>query len=165
MDIAEFIKHKFPKDIILSGVKDEEKQQSNWYYENVKADAIYEFNSISKYINKDIKILEVGGGLHFLSIFLNQNGYNVISLEQGGFAGYIDIMRNNVLKIASHLNINIINSSLEKFSDENINDKHEIFSLLFPIKHLGYLDLGINKQIIEYPNNTNKERLNFYSIS
>ena len=69
--------------------------------------------------------------------------------------------------------INLINKK-NKFSyynssnhiiSENINDKHEIFSLLFPIKHLGYLDLGINKQIIEYPNNTNKERLNFYSIS
>ena len=50
MNISEFIEHKFPKDIILSGVKEEEKQQTNWYYENAKADAIYEFNSISKYI-------------------------------------------------------------------------------------------------------------------
>jgi hypothetical protein len=29
MNISEFIEHKFPKDIILSGVKEEEKQLFN----------------------------------------------------------------------------------------------------------------------------------------
>ena len=145
MDITEFIKHKFPKDIILSGVKDEEKQQANWYYENNIADALYGFNSISKYITKDIKILEVGGGLHFLSIFLNQNGYNVISLEPGGFAGYVDIMRNNVLKIISHLNINIINSSLEKFSDENIHNKYDFIFSINVLEHTEDIKIHIKK--------------------
>ena len=145
MNISEFIEHKFPKDIILSGVKEEEKQQTNWYYENAKADAIYEFNSISKYITKDIKILEVGGGLHFLSIFLNKNGYNVTSLEPGGFSDYINIMRNNVLKIASHLNINIITSSLEKFSDENINNKYDFIFSINVLEHTEDIKIHIKK--------------------
>ena len=31
MNISEFIEHKLPKDIILSGVKEEEKQQTNTF--------------------------------------------------------------------------------------------------------------------------------------
>jgi len=145
MDISQFIDQKFPKDIILSGIKDEDKHQSNWYYENSKADAVYGLSSISKYITKDIKILEVGGGLHFLSTFLNQNGYNITSLEPSGFSDYINIMRNNVIKIISQLNVNTITSSLEKFSEENINSKYDFIFSINVLEHSKDVKMHIKK--------------------
>jgi len=147
MDISQFIDQKFPKDIILSGIKDEDKHQSNWYYENSKADAVYGLSSISKYITKDIKILEVGGGLHFLSTFLNQNGYNITSLEPGGFSDYINIMRNNVVKIISQFNVNIITSSLEKFSDENINSEYDFIFSINVLEHSKDVKVHIKKSL------------------
>ena len=145
MNISEFIEKKFPKELILTGIKDEDKIQSNWYYENAKADAIYSLNCISKNLSKDIKILEVGGGLHFLSTFLYQNGYNVISLEPGGFSTYINIMRNNVLKIASNKNINIVTTNLEKFSDENFNKKFDLIFSINVLEHSKDIKLHIEK--------------------
>ena len=147
MDISQFIDQKFPKDIILSGIKDEDKHQSNWYYENSKADAVYGLSSISKYITKDIKILEVGGGLHFLSTFLNQNGYNITSLEPGGFSDYINIMRNNVIKIIFQLNVNTITSSLEKFSDENINSEYDFIFSINVLEHTKDVKMHIKKSL------------------
>ena len=58
------------------------------YYYNAKADAIYCYQVIEKYLHKDKKILEVGG-IHLLTSFLHQN-YDITSIEPGGFAGFTD---------------------------------------------------------------------------
>tara|TARA_Y100000590_G_scaffold443378_1_gene572733 strand:+ start:486 stop:1352 length:867 start_codon:yes stop_codon:yes gene_type:complete len=145
MNITEFIEKKFPKKIILSGVKNEDLERSNWYYENSKADAIYGFYCISKHLNKNIKILEVGGGLHFLSNFLNQEGYNIDSLEPGEFSQHINIMRTNILKISSNSNINIITTDLEKFSDENTNGKYDFIFSINVLEHAKDIKTHIKK--------------------
>ena len=35
-------------------------------YNNAKADAIFAYHNINKFLDKDKKILEVGGGIHLL---------------------------------------------------------------------------------------------------
>ena len=50
------------------------------YYQNAKADAIHCYQSIEKYLDKDKKILEVGGGIHLLTSFLNKD-YDITSIE------------------------------------------------------------------------------------
>ena len=45
-----------------------------------------------------MKILEVGGGLHFLASYLSSKGYNITSIEPGGFNNSVNIMRKNTLK-------------------------------------------------------------------
>jgi len=66
------------------------------YFDNAKADAIYCYQSIQKYLNQDKKILEVGGGIHLLTNFLHKN-YDITSIEPGGFTGFTDELRNEIL--------------------------------------------------------------------
>ena len=69
MDIENFINYKFNlKDLISNKAKDYHEIQSN--YTNAKYDAIYSFNRIKNYLNKDYKILEIGGGIHLLTNYL-----------------------------------------------------------------------------------------------
>lgn len=66
------------------------------YYQNARADAIHCYRSIEKYLRKDIKILEVGGGIHLLTSFCNKD-YDITSIEPGGFTGFTDELRNKIL--------------------------------------------------------------------
>ena len=95
-DIKGYIEKKFNfnefifnDDTNIEGVK-------NYFY-NAKADAIYCYNTISKYLTRDKKILEVGGGIHLLTNFLDEN-YQITSVEPGGFIGLTDELRNQILK-------------------------------------------------------------------
>jgi 16S rRNA A1518/A1519 N6-dimethyltransferase RsmA/KsgA/DIM1 with predicted DNA glycosylase/AP lyase activity len=49
------------------------------YYQNAQADAIHCYQSIEKYLHKDEKILEVGGGIHLLTSFLHKD-YDITSV-------------------------------------------------------------------------------------
>ena len=66
------------------------------YFNNAKADTIHCYQSIKKYLLKDKKILEVGGGIHLLTSFLHQD-YDITSIEPGGFIGFTDELRNKIL--------------------------------------------------------------------
>jgi hypothetical protein len=122
LDIENYIKHKFP-------IKNKDKF-SVYHYKSQIADAISSYKSISKYLKKNSKILEVGGGMHFLSNYLAYLNYNVTSIEPGGFRREIDVMRKNFL-VAKEKKLVIRNLSLEKFS---ITD--EKFDFIFSINVL-----------------------------
>ena len=93
------------------------------YYDNAKADAIFCYNTISKFLNSDKKILEVGGGIHLLTSFLNLK-FDVTSVEPGGFTGFTDELRN---KIINKNKLNVHTTTLENFST---NEKFDfIFSM------------------------------------
>jgi len=96
------------------------------YYDNAKADAIHCYQFLKEYLHKDKKILEVGGGVHLLTSFLNQE-YDVTSVEPGGFTDYTNELRN---KILSKNNLNVHTTTLENF---NTDDK---FDLIFSINVL-----------------------------
>lgn len=93
------------------------------YYQNAKADSIYCYQTISKYLLKDQKILEVGGGIHLLTSYLSEK-YDITSIEPGSFTEYTDDIRKQIL---SRKKINTFTTTLEKF---HTNDKYDfIFSM------------------------------------
>lgn len=93
------------------------------YYDNAKADAIFCYGTIKKFLNSEKKILEVGGGIHLLTSFLSQN-YNVTSIEPGGFTGFTDELRS---KIINKNKLNVHTTTLENL---NTKDKFDfIFSM------------------------------------
>jgi len=113
-DIKGYIEKKFNfnefifnDDTNIEGVK-------NYFY-NAKADAIYCYNTISKYLTRDKKILEVGGGIHLLTNFLDEN-YQITSVEPGGFIGLTDELRNQILKDKK---IDVHKTTLENFDSSN----------------------------------------------
>lgn len=125
LSILKYIENKFPKEKFLKNLN---KKKLSWFYENQKADAINGYQSIKKFLKKDMKILEVGGGMHFLSNYLAYLNYNITSIEPGGFRKEIDIIRYKILKMKEKKLI-IENDNLEKFSENRSNEFDFIFSI------------------------------------
>ena len=96
------------------------------YYDNAKADAIHCYQFINDHLHKNKKILEVGGGVHLLTSFLNQE-YDVTSVEPGGFTDYTNALRNKILSIN---NLNVHTTTLENFHTD------ERFDLIFSMNVL-----------------------------
>jgi 2-polyprenyl-3-methyl-5-hydroxy-6-metoxy-1,4-benzoquinol methylase len=90
------IKNYFFHNLNLDSLNLNSSENAQRYHQNAKADAIHCYQSIKKYLDKDKKILEVGGGIHLLTSFLHQD-YDITSIEPGGFADYIDELRNKIL--------------------------------------------------------------------
>lgn len=96
------------------------------YFKNAKADAIHCYQFIKEHLHKNKKILEVGGGIHLLTSFLNQE-YDVTSVEPGGFTDYTNELRN---KILSKNNLKVHTTTLENFKTD------EKFDLIFSMNVL-----------------------------
>jgi hypothetical protein len=111
------------------------------YYQNAQADAIHFYQSIKKYLDKDKKILEVGGGIHLLTSFLNKD-YDITSIEPGGFADFIDDLRN---KILDQHKLNVHTTTLEKFTTDTK------FDFIFSMNVLEHTD-DIKQHIISCMN-------------
>lgn len=86
-------------------------------YLNAKVDAIQCFETIQPYLNKDKEILEVGGGMHLLTNFLQYKNFNITSIEPGNF--YEHILRSKVLK---KNDTNIYTTTLEEFQTDKKYD-------------------------------------------
>lgn len=111
---------------------------TKYYYENAKADSIYCYSKIFDFLSKDKKILEVGGGIHLLTSFLNKE-FNITSVEPGGFNGYTDELRNQIL---SKNKLNVHTTTLENF------DTDEKFDFIFSMNVLEHTeDIQVHLQI------------------
>ena len=84
------------------------------YYENAKSDAVHCYEIIKKFLKKDNDILEIGGGIHLLTSFLNQE-YKVTSIEPGGFTGFTDEIRSQIM---NKNKLNIHTTTLEEFKTD-----------------------------------------------
>ena len=111
------------------------------YYQNAKVDAIHCYQSIEKYLDKDKKILEVGGGIHLLTSFLHQD-YNVTSIEPGGFTGFTDELRN---KILDQHKLKVYTTTVEEFTTDTK------FDFIFSMNVLEHTD-DIKQHIISCMN-------------
>ena len=100
------------------------------YFNNAKADAIHCYQFIKEHLHKNKKILEVGGGVHLLTSFLNQE-YDVTSVEPGGFTDYTNELRN---KILSKVNLKVNTTKLESFNTD------EKFDLIFSMNVLEHTE-------------------------
>ena len=111
------------------------------YLFNAKADAIHCYQSIEKYLDRDKKILEVGGGIHLLTSFLHQD-YDITSIEPGGFTGFTDELRN---KILDQHKLKVRTTTIEKFSTD------AKFDFIFSMNVLEHTD-DIKQHIISCMN-------------
>ena len=100
------------------------------YFNNAKADAIHCYNVIKKYLHKDKKILEVGGGIHLLTSFLHQD-YDITSIEPGDFTDFTDELRNKILDLQK---LKIHTTTLENFNTD------EKFDLIFSMNVLEHTE-------------------------
>ena len=136
------MKEKVIETYLFSGIKKEklfenindkdEIAAAEKYLQNAINDAEFTLNLLKPYLNHEIKILEVGGGLHLLSSYLLKQGYNITSIEPGGFSFYIDKLRKNILNILD--NKNTYTTSLEDF------DTKDKFDLIFSINVLEHTE-------------------------
>lgn len=147
MIIEEFISTFYPKDLVTLNIKSKEKELADSYYENAKADAIFAFYSIKNHLSYNIKILEIGGGLHFLSNYLSYKNYQLTSLEPGGFTDYIDMMRNNVLNINLGEKNSIISASLEAYTDNFLKEKFDFIFSINVLEHTKNIRVHIEKSL------------------
>lgn len=124
--IETFLYSKTSKESLFKDIEDTvEKNEAEKYLQNAIADAEFTLNKIQPYLNKSLKILEVGGGLHLLSAYLYENDYDITSLEPGNFNFFIDKLRENVMK-----ELNPKNTFSCKLEDFNSNAKYDfIFSI------------------------------------
>jgi len=111
------------------------------YYQNAQADAIHCYQSIKEYLDKDKKILEVGGGIHLLTSFLHQD-YDITSIEPGGFTGFTDELRN---KILDQHKLKVHTTTVENFTTDSK------FDFIFSMNVLEHTD-DINQHIISCMN-------------
>jgi 2-polyprenyl-3-methyl-5-hydroxy-6-metoxy-1,4-benzoquinol methylase len=126
MNINKFLNnnHNFNFNIDIS-------KDQNVYIKNAKSDALHCYSTIFPYLKKDKKILEVGGGIHLLTRCMHDLGYNITSIEPGGFAEYIDNLR---IQLTNKTNLRIFTTSLEKFQDQ------EKFDFIFSMNVLEHTD-------------------------
>ena len=122
MNLEEFIETNYPLNILLKYLEEDDKLEIIKYYENAKSDAKFGYLSIKNYLNKNNNILEIGGGLHFLSSYLEYEGYKIQSIECGGFQNYVDRMREFIL--LKNKSLEIHNQTLEEYAT-NSNEKFD----------------------------------------
>ncbi len=124
--IETFLYSRITKESLFKGIDDPiEKKEASKYLQNAISDAEFTLSKIEPYLNKNKKILEVGGGIHLLSSFLYENGYDITSIEPGNFTFFVEKLRKNII---NELNpINTFSCKLENFTT---NDKYDfIFSI------------------------------------
>jgi len=90
------IQNYFFHNLNLKNLNLDSSEDTQRYYQNARADAIHCYQSIKKYLHKNKKILEVGGGIHLLTSFLHQD-YDITSIEPGRFTDFTDELRNKIL--------------------------------------------------------------------
>lgn len=140
--IESFLYSKISKDNLFDGISNSfEKKEAEQYLQNAIADANFTLNKIEPYINKNIKILEVGGGIHLLSTFLYDRGYHITSIEPGNFIFFVERLRENILK---ELDLkNIYTCKLEEFNTE---EKYDFIFSINVLEHTESVVEHLNSQ-------------------
>ncbi|WP_440657143.1 class I SAM-dependent methyltransferase [Candidatus Pelagibacter sp. HIMB1509] len=144
MNLDKFIETYYPLKDLLKYVGEDNKLEIIKYYENAKSDANFGYISVKNYLNKSKRILEIGGGLHFLSSYLKYEGYKIQSIECGGFQNYIDKMREYIL--IKNKSLEIHNQTLEKYAVNSAEKFDFIFSINV-LEHVNNIENHLTKSI------------------
>ena len=139
MKIEKYIEENFKLENLVSQNSENLEDIKN-FYPHAKSDAICCYKKISNYIKKNSKILEVGGGIHLLTNYLNQK-YDITSIEPGGFTVYEEEIRNQILK-KSNLNIHTV--ALEHFET---TEKYDFIFSMNVLEHTKDINLHIKSCI------------------
>ena len=113
--IENFIFSKITYETLFKNINNPyQKKEAELYFKNAVADANFTLNKILPYLDKNIKILEIGGGLHLLSAYLEENDYDITSIEPGNFTFFIQELRENILNVLHPKKV--ITCNLEEFN-------------------------------------------------
>lgn len=84
---------------------------------------------VENFLNPEIRILEVGGGICLFSIFLKSENYNVVALEPalGGFSGFEKI-KNAVLACYCHIELEVFSISAQDLHRQKYGEFNLIYS-------------------------------------
>jgi len=84
---------------------------------------------VEKFLNSEIRILEVGAGICLFSIFLKSENYDVVALEPalGGFSNFEKI-KNAVLACYSHIELDVLRISAQDLALQKCGEFDLIFS-------------------------------------
>lgn len=141
--ISKYIFSKVTKKEIFENIEDpQELKLSKMFFENALVDAEFALNCITPFINKKIKILEIGGGLHLLSSYLESQNYNIVSIEPGEFTHYSEQIRINIINKLQPKNYKTC--SLDEYSTE---EKFDFIFSINVLEHTKNIDQHINSQI------------------
>ena len=135
------IENYFSDNFNLKNLNINSSEYVKRYYQSAQADAVHCYQSIEGYLDKDKKILEVGGGIHLLTSFLHQD-YDITSIEPGGFTGFTDELRN---KILDQHKLKVHTTTVEKFTT------YTKFDFIFSMNVLEHTD-DIKQHIISCMN-------------
>jgi len=108
------IENYFFDNFNLKNLNLNSSENAKRYCQDAQADAIHCYQSIEKYLDKDKKILEVGGGIHLLTSFLHKD-YDITSIEPGSFTSFTDELRN---KILDQYKLKVHTTTVEKFTTD-----------------------------------------------
>lgn len=133
----------FPTNEICNRIEKKysiDKEYTEQLIETFSNEAKVTFELIEAYLSTDKKILEVGAGLCVFSLFLKNEGYNIVALEPalGGF-GFFEKIKDEIVQYYSDTGLKVIDIPVDKLC---INDNGQ-FDIIFSnnvIEHIINLD-------------------------
>lgn len=147
--IEEYLNYNFLNSKFIAKLNKNKKFEYKIYLKNSIYDAVSAYNILKKDLKKKDKILEIGGGCHFLSIYLDYLGYDVTSIEPSKFDKNLDYIRKLVLKKKSK-NLKIFTKSLEYF--KSVKNFDYVFSINV-LEHTKNIKIHINRAMQLLKNN------------
>lgn len=151
-EVKNFFYSKISKEKLFNNIENSNLlNNAEEYLENSIADAEFALTTLNPYLNKEIEILEIGGGLHILSTYLQENGYKITSVEPGNFTSYVVQLRKNIIEVLQPKNL--INDYLENFTST------KKFDLIFSINVLEHVQSIENHIFLQKKLLSNKDSI------
>ncbi|NND81383.1 MAG: methyltransferase domain-containing protein [Gammaproteobacteria bacterium] len=127
-------------DSLIGALPEHERPQASETVSTFMNEAIVGLRLMMNDLDKTSRILEVGAGLCFLSIFLKEKGYQVTALEplDGGF-GFFDSLKQRILDSYSHNGLVVVEKRAEQLTPHEDGEYDLIFSSNV-IEHIAELD-------------------------
>ncbi|MCW8932680.1 MAG: class I SAM-dependent methyltransferase [Gammaproteobacteria bacterium] len=133
----------FPMDEICKCISEKysiERKNVEQLIETFSNETKVTLNLVESHLSTDKRLLEVGAGLCFFSLFLKKEGYNIVALEPalGGF-GVFEKIKDEILQYYSNIGLEVLNIPVEGL---NISENGQ-FDIVFSnnvIEHIPNLD-------------------------
>jgi len=128
LELSEFLE-AMNVDLLLVDFDEADKVEAINLISTFKNEAHVALSLVQDLLDRDMKILEVGAGLCLLSLFLKQEGFNIVACEpmEGGF-GFFEKLKNTILLNYSHIGLEVIGKSAQDLSLDADGEFDLIFS-------------------------------------
>lgn len=115
-------------DELTKDFSESEKELARQTLNTFKGEAVTTLSIIEEHLNFNIRILEVGAGLCLVSLFLKDQGYNIVALEPlaGGF-GFFEKLKTKILNLNTGKKLTTYDITAQELSSET----HGQFGLIY----------------------------------